>query len=211
MKGGTFAGLTFEASYSGNKILQFATFDPATGVTKTTSLNIGKELQLSITGNISMKINPDWNIFLNGNVRYNKVRNSQLKSQVNSGIGGNANLNTSYKISKKFTASGYSGFWRGPVTIQSSFPLNIWYGAGMGVKWFKEKLTTSLMVSNFFQKTRDWRMVTTDPYFQTSSTTTMPFRGINLSLTWNFGKMTENVSRKKGVNNDDLLGNGQSN
>ncbi len=211
MKGGTFAGLTFEASYSGNKILQFATFDPGTGVTKTTSLNIGKELQISVTGNISMKINPDWNVFLNGNVRYNKVRNSQLKSQVNSGIGGNANLNTSYKINKKFTVSGYSGFWRGPVTIQSSFPLNIWYGAGMGVKWFKEKLTTSLMASNFFQKTRDWRMVTTDPYFQTSSTTTMPFRGINLSLTWNFGKMTENVSRKKGVNNDDLLGNGQSN
>ncbi|HEV7783180.1 MAG TPA: outer membrane beta-barrel protein, partial [Chitinophagaceae bacterium] len=211
MKGGTFAGLTFEASYSGNKILQYAVFDPATGVTKTTSLNIGKELQLSVTGNISMKINPDWNVFLNGNVRYNKVRNSELKSQVNSGIGGNANLNTSYKLGKKFTASGYGGFWRGPVTIQSRFPLNIWYGAGMGIKWFKEKLTTSMMASNFFQKNRDYTMVTTDPYFQTSSTTTMPFRGINLSLTWNFGKMTENVSRKKGVNNDDLLGNGQSN
>lgn len=210
MKGGNFAGLTFEASYSGNKILQYAVFDPATGVTRTTSMNIGKELQLSLTANLSVKINPDWNLFLNGNLRYNKVRNSEIKSQINSGIGGNANLNTTYKIGKKFTATSYGGFWRGPVTIQSRFPLNIWYGMGMGVKWFKEKLTTSLMASNFMQKNRNWTMVTTDPNFQTTSTTTMPFRGINLSLTWNFGKMTENVSKKKGVTNDDLLGGGQS-
>jgi len=32
-----------------------------------------------------------------------------------------------------------------------------------------------------------------------------------LSLSWNFGKLTENVSKKKGVNNDDLIGGGNSN
>ncbi len=211
MKGGTFAGITFEASHSGNKILQYAVFEPSTGVTKTTSLNIGKELQLSITGNLSTKITPEWNVFLNGNIRYNKVRNSEQPGQLNSGIGGNANLNTSYKIGKRFTATGYAGFWRGPVTIQTKYPLNIWYGSGIGYKFFNEKLTTSLMASNFFQENRDYRMITTDPSFQTTSVTTMPFRGIALSLTWNFGKLTENVSRKKGVTNDDLLGNGQSN
>jgi outer membrane receptor for ferrienterochelin and colicin len=210
MKAGNFAGLTFEVNYSGNKILQYSNFDPATGVTRTTSLNIGKELQVSITGNISTKINKDWNVFINGNVRYNKVKNSLDPSQYNSGIGGNANLNTTYKIGKKFTATGYAGFWRGPVSIQATYPLNIWYGTGIGYKMFKEKLTASLMAVNYFQETRDWRMVTNDPYFQTESVTTMPFRGLGLSLTWNFGKLTENVSKKKGVTNDDLLGNGSS-
>jgi hypothetical protein len=38
----------------------------------------------------------------------------------------------------------------------------------------------------------------------------MPFRGIALSLSYNFGKLTENVSKKKGVNNDDLIGSGNS-
>jgi outer membrane receptor protein involved in Fe transport len=207
-KGTTFAGLTFEGSYSGNKIVQYAMFDASTGVTRTTSMNIGKELQLSITGNISAKINPDWNVFLNGNIRYNKVGNNTKSGESNSGVGGNANLNTSYKIGKRFTASGYAGFWRGPVTIQTSYPLNIWYGTGMGYKLFKEKFTVSLMASNFLQKNREYKMVTTDPNFQTTSVTTMPFRGIALSLSWNFGKLTENVSKKKGVSNDDLLGNG---
>ena len=81
----------------------------------------------------------------------------------------------------------------------------------MGYKLFKEKLTLSLMGSNFLQKNRDWRMVTTDPNFQTTSVTTMPYAGLALAVSWNFGKLTENVSKKKGVTNDDLLGNGQGN
>ena len=210
-KGGNFAGLTLEGSYSGNKIMQYATFNPTTGVTSTTSLNIGEEIQVSLTGNISTKLNKDWNLFLNGNIRYNKVRNIEDASQVNSGIGGNANLNSTYKIGKKFTATGYAGFWRGPVSIQTKYPLNIWYGTGVGYKFFKEKLTTTLMASNFLTQYRDFKVVTTDPSFQTTSITTMPFRGLALSLTWNFGKLNENVSKKKGVSNDDLIGNGQNN
>ncbi|HEX7847208.1 MAG TPA: outer membrane beta-barrel protein, partial [Chitinophagaceae bacterium] len=115
MKGSTFGGITLEGSYSGDKIMQFSTFDPATGVTKTTSMNIGKEFQLSLSLNVSGKINENWNVFLNGNVRYNKVKNNKIAGQSNDGIGGNANLNTTYKIGKKFTATGYAGFWRGPV------------------------------------------------------------------------------------------------
>jgi outer membrane receptor protein involved in Fe transport len=210
MKGTTFAGVTLAGSYSDNMIVQFATFDKATGITSTTSQNLGKEVQLSITANVSAKINPDWNVFLNGNLRYNQVENKMIAAQSNSGIGGNANLNTSYSINKRFTVSSYAGFWRGPVTIQTQFPLNIWYGSNMGYKLFKEKLTVSLGASNFLRKNRDFKMVTTDPNFRYTSISTMPFRGLSLGLTWNFGKMTENVSKKKGITNDDQMGSGQS-
>jgi hypothetical protein len=33
----------------------------------------------------------------------------------------------------------------------------------------------------------------------------LPLNSAVLALTWNFGKLTENVSKKKGVNNDDIL------
>ena len=210
MMGTTFAGLTLTGSYSDNMIVQFATFDPTTGITRTTSGNVGKEIQVSLNGNLSAKITPEWNVFLNGNVRYNHVRNKMNASQTNSGVGGNANLNTTYQFNKRFTASGYAGFWRGPVTIQTRYPLNIWYGLGFGYKMFKEKFTVTLNASNFFQKYRDYKMVTRDPAFTTTSISTMPFGGAALSLSWNFGKLTENVSKKKGVTNDDLLGNGGS-
>jgi outer membrane receptor protein involved in Fe transport len=210
MKGGTFAGVTFTGTYSNNMIVQYATFDARTGVTSTTSGNYGEEIGIGANGNISTKINKDWNVFVNGSIRWSQVKNKMRPSQTNDGFGGNANLNTSYSINKHFTASGYAGFYRQGVSIQTQYPLNIWYGINAGYKLFKEKVTVSVGASNFFQKERDWKLQTTDPAFQYTSTSTMPFRGLSASLSWNFGKLTENVSKKKGVNNDDLLSSGNN-
>jgi hypothetical protein len=76
---------------------------------------------------------------------------------------------------------------------------------------FNEKLTLSGGVTNFFEKERNWELRTIDPSFEYISSTTSPFRALSLSLTWNFGKMTESVSKKKGVTNDDLLSTGNNN
>lgn len=211
MKGRTFAGITFTGSYSNNMIVQYSTFDAPKGVTTTTSANVGKEFALSAQGNFNTKINNDWTVFLNGNVRYNRVENKFMNGQANAGISGNANLNTSYSISKKFNVSSYAGFFRAPVTIQTSFPLNIWYGIHAGYKFFNEKVTESVGLSNFFEKERNWVLTTTDPNFLYTSTTTSPFRALSASLSWNFGKLSESVSKKKGVSNDDLLSTGSGN
>ena len=210
MKGGTFAGITFTGTYSNNMIVQYSTFNASSGVTSTTSDNLGKELAVSANGNVSTKFTKDWSVFLNGSIRYNRVENKMNTSQKNSGFSGNANLNSSYSINKRFTASGYAGFYRNPVSIQTSYPLNIWYGINAGYKLFHEKITASIGASNFLQKTRKYQLKTEDPNFQYISTTTFPFRALSFSLTWNFGKLTENVSKKKGVSNDDLLSTGQS-
>jgi hypothetical protein len=209
-KGRTFAGVTFTGSYSNNLIVQYASFDAANGVTSTTSDNVGKEWAVSANGNFNTKINNDWSVFLNGNVRYNRVENKFMTGQVNSGFSGNANLNTTYSITKLFTISGYAGFYRAPVTIQTKYPLNLWYGIHAGYKFLHEKLVVSAGLSNFFQKERDWQLVTVDPSFRYTSTTTLLFRSLSFNLTWNFGKLTQNVSKKKGVTNDDLLSNGNS-
>lgn len=210
-KGNTFAGITFTGAYSNNMIVQYATYDPESGVTSTTSDNLGEEVSLSAHGNFSTKITPEWNVFLNGSVRFNKVKNRLGHRQSNSGIGGNANLNTSYSFNKRLTASAYAGYYRAPVTMQTSYPFNLWYGINAGYKLFNEKLTLSVGISNFLKKEWDYEMKTIDPNFTYTSTSTMPFRGLAFSVNWNFGKLKENVSRKKGVTNDDLLGGGQGN
>jgi len=210
MKGRTFAGITFTGSYSDNMIVQYSSFDAVKGITSTTSDNVGKEWAVSANGNFNTKINNDWSVFLNGNVRYNHVENKFLPSQTNSGFSGNANLNTSYSINKKFTASGYAGFYRAPVSIQTKYPFNLWYGIHAGYKFLNEKLTASVGLSNFFQKERAWELTTVDPAFMYKSTTTSPFRALAFDISWNFGKLSESVSKKKGVNNDDLLSNGNS-
>lgn len=207
-KGSNFAGITFTASYSDDMIVQYASFNPSTGVTSTTSANLGKELQLNLAMNMTLKPTQSWTVSLHGNIRHNNVKNKAVPDQSNSGLGGNANLNTNYSINKRFNVSAYAGFWRAPVTIQFRYPLNHWYGVNFGYKMFNEKLNVSVGANNFLLKTFDWKMTMVDPNFRTETTSTFPFRGLALSLTWNFGKLTENVSKKKGVNNDDLVGNG---
>jgi len=204
-KGNTFAGINIEGSYSGNKILQYSSFDPQTGITKTTSLNIGKEVQSSVNLNFNTKITPRWSLFLNGSLRYTTVKNNSDASQSNSGFGCNFNLNTSYKFSDKFNVSSYLGLWQDPQTIQTTYPFNTWHNVAFNYKIFNNKISISLRAVNYTQKTHDFKTITKDRNFYNTNVTRQTRRGGVLALTWNFGKLSENVSKKKGVNNDDIL------
>ena len=204
-KGNTFAGINIEGSYSGNKILQYSSFDPQTGITKTTSLNIGKEFQSSLNLNFSTRITPRWSLFVNGSLRYSTVKNNSDASQTNSGFACNFNLNTAYRFSDKFAISSYLGLWQDPQTIQTTYPFNTWHNVAFNYKIFKNKINISLRAVNYTEKTHDFKTITKDRNFYNTNITRQIRRGGVLALTWNFGKLSENVSKKKGVNNDDIL------
>jgi outer membrane receptor protein involved in Fe transport len=203
--GNTFAGINIEGSYSNNKILQYASFDAQTGITNTTSLNIGREYQSSVNLNFNTKITPKWSVFVNGSIRYSTVTNNSDASQKNSGFGGNFNFNTSYKFTNKFSVSTYLGLWREPQTIQTTYPFNTWHNVAFNYKMFNEKLSISLRGVNYYEKTREFKTTTKDKNFYNTNVTRQIRRGGVLALTWNFGKLSENVSKKKGVTNDDIL------
>jgi outer membrane receptor protein involved in Fe transport len=204
-KGTTFAGINLEGSYSGNKILQYSSFDAATGITKTTSLNIGKEYQASINVNLSAKVTQKWSVFVNGSLRYTNLKSNADATQSNSGLGCNFNFNTSYKFSQKFTISTYLGLWKDPQTIQTTFPFSTWHNVAFNYKVFKNKVNISLRAVNYYQKTLDYKVITQDDNFYNTNITRQRRRAAVLAVTWNFGKLTESVSKKKGVNNDDIL------
>jgi hypothetical protein len=204
-KGATFSSINLEGSYSGNKILSYSFFDALTGVTENTSLNIGKEFQGSLSVNFNTKFTSKWSMFVNGALRYSTVTNTSNKAQSNSGFGGNLNFSTRYKLTSKFSMSTYIGLWKDPVTIQTTYPFSTWYNLAFNYKVFNEKLNISLRTVNFFEKTRDYRTIVKDLNFYSTNVNRQIRRGAVLSLTYNFGKLTENISKKKGVTNDDLL------
>ena len=204
-KGATFGGVNLETSYSDNKILDYAFFDPGTGVTKTTSLNIGKEFQSALSLNLNTKLSDKITTFVNGSLRFSKVTNNSKSSQSNQGFGFGIYSNTTYKVSGKFSISSFLGLWNDPVTIQTTYPLTFWYNLAFNQKLFKDKFSVSLRAVNFIEKTHDYKTVTRDENFTTTNINKQLRRAVALALSYNFGKLTENVSRKKGVNNDDLL------
>jgi Outer membrane protein beta-barrel family len=204
-KGTTFGGINAEGSYSDNKILEYASYEPQTGITKTTSLNIGKEFQGSLNLNLNTKLTKKWSVFVNGSLRYSTVTNNASTAQRNSGFGGNFNFNHRYQFTPKFSISNYIGLWRDPITIQTTYPFNTWYNIAFNYKVFNDKLNISVRGVNFFEKDRSFKNIVQDPSFYGTNITTRVRRGAVLSLTFNFGKLTESVSKKQGVTNDDLL------
>jgi hypothetical protein len=70
---------------------------------------------------------------------------------------------------------------------------------------FKQKLTITANFTNFFEEKRKLIFITENDYFVTKSTHTNPFRNFGLAMTYSFGRLKENVSKKKGVNNDDKV------
>jgi hypothetical protein len=114
-------------------------------------------------------------------------------------------MNTAYRFNEKLSASTFLGVWKDPQTIQTTYPFMIWHNVAVNYKIFKNKINISLRSVNYFEKYRNYRTVTKDQNFYSVNTVRQIRRGFVLALTWNFGKLTENVSKKKGVQNDDML------
>jgi len=204
-KGKTFYGINIEGSYSGNKILDYISYDPSTGITKSTSLNIGKEITGSLNFNLNTKLTDKWGIFVNGSLRCSDIKNNSNAAQANSGWGGNFNFNQRYQFTQRFSISNYIGLWRDPITIQTTYPFSTWYNVAFNYKMFTDKFTISVRGVNFFEKDWAFKNIIQDANFYSTNVNTRIRRGAVLALTYNFGKLTENVSKKKGVSNDDLL------
>jgi outer membrane cobalamin receptor len=205
LKNGNFAGLNLEGSYSGNRIIPYSVFDPQTGITKTTSLNIGKEYQASVNLNMNRKFSKRWTLFTNASLRYIHLSNNTDDTQRSDGVGVNFNLSLNYKVTERFNIASFVGLAQEARSIQTRYPFNPWHNISFNYKVFKNKINISLRAVNYYEKYRDFETETFNPNFTSTTTVTRPRRAAVLALTWNFGKLTEQVSKKKGVNNDDLL------
>jgi hypothetical protein len=108
-----------------------------------------------------------------------------------------------FKASPRFTITSNAGYFVPVRAPNSSFPDNYFYGVNFGYKVFKQKLTITATITNFFENKRNMYFITENENFKTRNVNTIPFRNFGLALSYNFGRLKENVSKKKGVSNDD--------
>lgn len=200
-KGSKFISFQSGFNFSNNLIIQNPGFDPATGITSVTGANAGqiREFTLGFVSNLPVG---KWNFAVNATGRLARMRNS-LQSSWSSTIAGNMNANITYKASPRFTITSNGGYFVPLRTPNSTFPDNYFYGFNFGYKVFKQKLTVTATITNFFEEERKLNFITENEFFITKNTNTIPFRNFGLALSYSFGRLKENVSKKKGVNNDD--------
>ena len=204
--GSTFLGITFTGSYSDNSIVNYSFFDNATGVTANTNDNLGQDKRAAMNVSLNTKFSPKWNFSLNTNIVYNRVKNKYDTRPAREGLSGYATMNTSVSFSKRFLISSWVSYWRPSVTFQSVRNSNIWYNTGASYKMAKEKLTLTVSALNFFENEKMFTNRINEDIFWKESKTIHPGRIFSFGLSYNFGKLKEKVSRKKGASSDDLLG-----
>lgn len=197
--------ISFQAGYNfaNNLIIQNPTFDAAKGITSITGANAGqiREFTLGFTSNLPVG---KWNFAVNATGRVARLRN-RLQTSWSNTTAGNANGNFSYKASQKFTITTNVGYFVPLRTPNTTFPNNYFYNLTFAYKMLKEKMTVTASAMNFIEKDRKYTSVTENQYFITENRNQVPVRNFSLSLNYNFGKLKESVSKKKGVTNDDLV------
>ncbi len=203
-KGSRFISIQTGYNFSNNLIIQNPTFNQATGVTSVTGANAGQLRDFSLGFVSNLPVGKKWNIAVNATGRLARMRNSLQTSWSNS-TAGNVNANFTYKASPQFTITSNGGYFVPLRMPNSTFPDNYFYGLNFAYKVFKQKLTITASITNFLEEKRTFTFKTENAFFITENRNTNPFRNFGLALTYNFGKLKENVSKKKGVNNDDQV------
>ena len=203
-KGNKFISFQTGYNFANNLIIQNPSFNPATGVTSVTGANAGQLREFTLGFVSNLPAGKKWNLAVNATGRLARIRNS-LESSWSNSTAGNANGNFTYKASPLFTITANGGYFV-PVRMPNvTFPDNYFYGFNFIYKVFKQKLSINASVTNFFQNKRTMHFRTENDYFITENTNTVLFRNFGLALNYSFGKLKENVSKKKGVNNDDQV------
>lgn len=204
-KGKLFMGITFTASYSGNAISRYVRLNEVTGGQVSTSDNVGKVLQTGLTSNITLNLNKKWAITANGSMTYYNLVNKLDTDDDVKGFGGFYRMGTTFTVNSKITLGLDMNAGQPPPQLTGKFKLLVFYTTTAAFKVLKEKLTINLGTQNLFKKYMTFPVELTTPNFRSYLGFTNPIRYLSLGLTWNFGKLKDNVSKKKGVTNDDTL------
>ncbi|RYY47268.1 MAG: TonB-dependent receptor [Chitinophagaceae bacterium] len=203
-RGSKFISIQTGFNFSNNLIIQHPTFNASTGVTSVTWGNVGQLRELNLGFVSNLPVGKKWNFALNASGRFAKLRNS-LQSVWHNTAAGSMNGNISYKATPLFTITSNGGYFKPLRLPNTTFPDNRFYGFNFIYRMFKQKLTATASFTNFFEKERTMTSHTENQNFITENVNTAPFRNFGLALTYSFGRLKENVSKKKGVENDDAV------
>ena len=206
-KGKVFVNINLGNSYSTSNIIYGYIFNNATGVSTFSMQNNGISNRTWLSVGVNGNLNAKWVLNMNGGTSYFSIKSQTGLVQQNAGFTGNIGYNTSYKITAKFAATNFFNYYFPVVLLQGKRSGYFAYGFGGRYRLFNDKITLSAYINNLFNKDGVFKRVSSfeDANSKRVNAQYILFRGLGLNISWNFGKLSSNVSKKRGVNNTDLL------
>ena len=199
-------------NFANNTIQNVAVYDPATGITRSSYGNVGRDKSLTSNLNVSYPLTAKWNASLSGNVGYTWLEgtiNGVLTK--NEGMKGYAYLSTGYKFEKQWKANASFNYSAPYVTLQGKSGEYFYMSFSGSKELVKDKLTLSAAVNNPFSKFRYYENYIEGPNFTQKYRSQSYNRSFSLSLNWKFGGLTDEIKKsKRSISNDDVKSGGNS-
>jgi ferric enterobactin receptor len=195
--------------YVGNSIESYSRYNEALARTERTFGNLATNATYGVSFYGSLKPVESWNVSGNATLNYTRL-NSAALNRTTDLFTANFGFNSSWKINKKYSLQGYSGFSTGGVGLQSRYSGYSYYSLAIKRVILKEKGDLTLNASNFFTAGREFRNSTTTDQFTSESVSYQYQRTIRLSFSYRFGKLSMDNRSRRSVRNDDSKGGGSS-
>ncbi len=198
--------ISLSNSFTDDVITSYTWLD-AKDVSYTSYFNIAKSnsigLNISFYGTLFKKMQV-WASFRTSYVAIShKLDATRNRNGFSMGGHGSSTYNFKHGVSASITG------WvsRGAPSLQSIRPVNYSYTLSLRKSVFNKKLNLGIVANNFLEAKQSLTTITQDVSFYSESTfVNSLFRYYSVSISYNFGKLRENISRKKGIVNDDMKG-----
>lgn len=200
-----FVTANLTGSLSDNQILSYRLFDATKGVTVVTFGNVGKEQIISLGGSVNYQFSKKFKAGLWGDIRYVDIQNQLQKQQHSFGYAGIVGHFFTWDAGSRFSLSGSGGVDVRNVTLLGRRSPYVFYQINSGYHIIKNKLFATINWNNVHSDYFSLRTDFQDDAVRSRTVVNRLYRVIFLGFQYTFGKLREEVARKKGVVNNDIL------
>lgn len=185
-----------------NAMESYVSIDTVKGFTSSTYANIGRRTATGFNLSTGWQPTARWNLHMNLRVMYTALRG--YAGLHNTGWSASSYASTGYHLGKGLEAEASAQLNSSRPTLQGRTPGYLTSTLTLRKLLFGEKASLALHVDQPFQQDIAWWSKTGSTLFYRSNTFYYPVRAARISFNWKFGQLKTSVSRKKGVNNNDI-------
>jgi outer membrane receptor protein involved in Fe transport len=201
----TKAGLSVNTAFywrmTNNAIEYVRTVDEA-GVSLSRPQNIARRVAYGMNMNLSGQATKSWT--LNGGIDLRYVDlSSPLLNQRNSGLVGNGNISSTYKMPHNYTFQANANVNSGWISLQGRGTPFYWYGFALKREMLDKKASLTLGVNNPFNRGVSQHFRQSAPSFESDTRSFFISRSVRLAFEWRFGQMSAGGKESRKIRNDD--------
>jgi len=202
--------LNLSSAFTNNSITSITTMRPD-GVSITTYQNIGKNQRFGAflygSANPGKKISFNTNVSLN----YAVLESNNSLNLRNQGFSFTGFINARYNIWKNAFLSVNGGLYSSGIMLQGKTGSRYSSWISFSQELFKKKVRYSMSVTSPFEEKQTYSSHFEDPTFRQNSKTYYYSRMVRFSLSYNFGKLKDQIRKaKRSIKNDDLKSGGEN-